>query len=61
MKKLRLDLDSVAVETFPTEAPKGEEGTVVARDANPSIYPYCTHGTYPCRTSLSLCPCTDTI
>lgn len=61
MKKLRLEMDELAVESFPTAAPEEAGGTVEAREMNPSVYPYCTHGTYPCKTSLSMCPCTDTI
>ena len=61
MKKLKLEMDALAVESFPTATLEEAEGTVEAREMNPSVYPYCTHGTYPCRTALSICPCTDTL
>jgi hypothetical protein len=61
MKKLKLQMDELAVDSFPTAEVEADAGTVEAREAlNPSIYPYCTHGTYPCKTSLSMCPCTET-
>ena len=61
MKKFKLEMDELAVESFPTAAVEKAEGTVEAREMNPSVYPYCTHDAYPCKTSLSICPCTDTI
>jgi hypothetical protein len=60
MKKLKLEIGRLAVESFPTAAIEAAGGTVRGH-ANPSVYPYCTHGTYPCRTALSICPCTDTL
>ncbi len=45
MKKLQLDLDHLAVETFATDAPGAERGTVAACDAtnggNTCVY-HCT-------------------
>ena len=34
MKKLQLDLDQLAVETFATDAPRTERGTVAAHATN---------------------------
>jgi hypothetical protein len=62
MKKLKLEVGGLAVESFPTsQLPEEMRGTVEGAALNPSVYPYCTHGTYPCKTALSLCPCTDTL
>ena len=48
MKKLRLDLDRLTVETFPTAAEPTERGTVHAMNHTREIY--CTKGD-TCRTS----------
>lgn len=51
MKKLRLDLDSLAVEAFEADAPRGARGTVAAhapetapRACPPTLDWYCTEG-----------------
>jgi hypothetical protein len=36
MKKLRLNLEHLAVESFPTESGADERGTVTAHEATPS-------------------------
>ena len=61
MKKMKLEMDGLAVESFPTATIEAARGTVEGQARIPSVYPYCTHGTYPCNTSLSMCPCTETI
>ena len=60
MKKLRLDLDRLEVETFTLDAPPEERGTVHGMNHTREIY--CTKGD-TCRTSCggggggALCTC----
>jgi hypothetical protein len=51
MKKIRLDLDALAVESFPTHAPE-DAGTVIAAAAIGGAAP----GTYPNCSAIDACP-----
>ena len=57
MKKLRLELDRLAVETFATEAADAGRGTVAAREA-PTIPPWCQTILDQCTAMTGPCPCT---
>lgn len=55
MKKLTLEMDALAVESFATAAEARGEGTV--RGFSPSVSP-CTGTLYCLRTKPTDCPCT---
>lgn len=55
MKKLKLQMDQLAVESFPTGTPDALPGTVEARELGPSTTIFC--GPTP-GTKLTCCPCT---
>ena len=60
MKKLKLDLDSLAVDTFSTQPRAAEaRGTVRGREWSPSLfYPQCNSNNLVCLTYPTGCPCT---
>lgn len=53
MRKLTLQLDELAVESFPTAGIDGEAGTVQANEVPTPPYYTC-----PPKTRLTDCPCT---
>jgi hypothetical protein len=57
MNKLRLQVEELAVESFPTSDAEGLLGTVQAHDMAPTP-PYYT---CPPKTRLTICPCTPRI
>lgn len=57
MRKTRLELDELAVETFATADAGAERGTVAAREA-PTIPPWCDTILDQCTAMTGPCPCT---
>jgi hypothetical protein len=57
MRKLRLTLDELAVETFATGADVEARGTVAAREA-PTIPPWCDTVLGQCTRMTGVCACT---
>jgi hypothetical protein len=51
MKKLRLNLDEIAVERFEIVAPAGKGGTVVGRDSDADTANGTCHAAQSCATS----------
>jgi hypothetical protein len=56
MKKLKLDLCALAVDTFVTFAVAGGSGTVAAREAQPTLKTFC--GSTWLESNPTCCPCT---
>ena len=57
MRKLTLDLDTIAVESFATAvSPEAAPGTVHAREVMRTFT--CAQTTPYCKTQLTYCPCT---
>lgn len=57
MGKLRLDPESLEVQSFETEAATEERGTVHAREmSGPSCFQHCTFRGYTCEGQLT-CAC----
>jgi hypothetical protein len=56
MKKLRLDLDVLAVTSFETDAAAESRGTVQGQDMVPTN-PWCGANTYKSYCPNSLCTC----
>jgi hypothetical protein len=54
MNKLKLQVEKLTVESFPTSNAEGQLGTVQAHDMVPTP-PYYT---CPAGTRLTICPCT---
>ena len=59
MHKMKLELDTLRVETFDTAAASGEGGTVVAH-SNPSNGPNCGSAYDACQTGLCTYDCPPT-
>lgn len=57
MKKLRLTLEELAVETFATREVERARGTVAAREA-PTIPPWCDTVLGECTRMTGVCACT---
>lgn len=58
MKKIRLDVENLRVESFQTQADEAEEGTVFGREATKLSYCTCV---IPCDTSypIECIPCSE--
>ena len=52
MRKLTLDLDALAVESFATDAAAAARGTIAAREATPT----CNLTNLDCQTNIVYCP-----
>lgn len=46
MKKLRLSLDALSVESFEARAANGERGTILARDSGETFQDTCQNSCY---------------
>jgi hypothetical protein len=56
MKKLRLDLDAIAVESFSTLHTAGGRSTVAGHAAQPTLKTFC--GSTWLESNPTCCPCT---
>lgn len=60
MRKIKLSLDTLSVQSFTTAAPAGRAGTVVAHDPTKGHTPECGSAFDACQTGLCTFDCPDT-